>query len=216
MSGLKTTSLPDAVYEALRESIVLGAIGPGTAVTENAVAAQFGVARPTVKAAIERLVSDGLLRREMHRVARVPQLGRRDIEDLYATRAILEEAAVLNLVADDVVPDEARTAHQAMLDVIGRGQTSFPQIDMLFHRSLVVAQRSPRLARMHALIMGEVELCIGQAQGRQLMPVPDIADQHQRILDAVIAGDGPLAGKLARQHVEDSRDHLLAGFDSPG
>ena len=48
---LRTTSLPDAVYEALRENIVTARVEPGSLVTETAIAVEFGVARPTAKSA---------------------------------------------------------------------------------------------------------------------------------------------------------------------
>jgi DNA-binding GntR family transcriptional regulator len=55
--SLKTTSLPEAVYDAVRESIVTVQVPPGSLLTETAVSLRYGVARPTAKAAIERLVS---------------------------------------------------------------------------------------------------------------------------------------------------------------
>ncbi|WP_445166062.1 GntR family transcriptional regulator [Mycolicibacterium sp. Dal123E01] len=210
---LRTMSIPDAVYEAVRERIVVGEFGPGTALTESSVAGTFNVARPTAKAAIERLVADGLLRREMHRVARVPELNRSDIEDLYATRALIESAAVSNLAQSGTVPAESLAAHRLVLARTSEGETSFPQLDMQFHRSLVVAQRSSRLTRMHSMIMSEVEMCIGQAQAQKLMPTSEIVEQHQQIIDAVAAGDPVIAEHVTRKHIEKSRDYILAGYD---
>ena len=80
MLTLKTTSLPQAVYAVLRESIVTTADPPGTLFTETAIAERYGVARPTAKAALERLVSEGLLTRRAHHAAQVPQLSRDDIQ----------------------------------------------------------------------------------------------------------------------------------------
>ena len=64
--------MPDAIFETLKTRIIDQSEPPGSTLTESAVALRFGVARPTAKLAIERLVSDGLLRREAHRAARVP------------------------------------------------------------------------------------------------------------------------------------------------
>ena len=211
---LKTTSLPDAVYEALRESIVLLHDEPGTVLTETAVAVRYGVARPTAKAALERLVNEGFLRREAHRAARVPELTRDDIEDLYASRALIEVAALGNLATIREVPEGAGSAHRELLDIVRAGRPGFARADMTFHRALVVGQHSPRLTRMHALIMGEIELCIGQVQVRQLLRASEIAEQHQGILDAVEGGHVELARTLTKHHIEMSRDRLLAKYDA--
>lgn len=197
------SALPGAIYDELRARIISQSEAPGSTITESAVALRFGVARPTAKLAIERLAAEGLLRREAHHAARVPELTSADIEDLYDSRAVVESAAVARLAG---IPADALTAHRALLD----SGADFAQQDIAFHRALVAGQSSVRLARMHALIMGEVELCIGQVQAAHLLSVQDVAAQHQRILEAVLAADHDRAAALTREHVEISRDVLLA------
>jgi DNA-binding GntR family transcriptional regulator len=198
--------LPEAIYDQLRTGVIDQTYPPGTAITESAVALRFGVARPTAKMAIERLVAEGLLRREQHQSARVPQLDADDIRDLYDNRAIVESAAVGILGAP---PSDAVVAHRAMLASTG----DFAHADIAFHRALVAGQPSPRLARMHALLMGEIELCIGQAEAAHLFTVTEIGTQHQGILDAIAAGDSALASELTREHIVGSRDRLLSHLE---
>ena len=215
--ALAVTRVPDAVYEALRESILSQREAPGTAITEQSIADRYGVARPTAKVALERLVADGLLRREAHKTARVPELSRDDIVDLYANRAVVEEAALRTLASDGVVPLAAMAAQRVLADALTDISTDVAPLaraDIAFHRALVEAQRSPRLARLHALLMGEIELCTGQVQAHRLLALDDVVTQHQGILDAVAAGDPELAGSLTRIHIEGARDRLLARYDS--
>lgn len=215
MTVLKTTSLPEAVYEALRESIISVTELPGSVVTETAIALRYGVARPTAKAALERLVSEGLLQRQAHRAARVPQLSREDIQDLYSSRAIVEEAALRNLAVSATVPPAALAVNRELLEYARIDEAApFVRADVAFHRELVLGQSSPRLARMHALIMGEIELCIGQVQSHRLLRANEVAAQHQGILDAVAVGDVDLAGRLTREHIEGARDRLLRHVDN--
>ena len=233
--ALAVTRVPDAVYEALRESILNQSEAPGAAVTEQAIADRFGVARPTAKVALERLVADGLLRRTAHKTARVPELTRDDIVDLYANRAIVEEAALRTLADDGVVPLAAIAAQRMLADaatdssrsVAHDQSTATPssrpghasshrdaaRADIAFHRALVEAQRSARLARLHALLMGEIELCTGQVQAHRLLALGDVIDQHQGILDAVSSGDAEAAARLTREHIEGARDRLLNHYD---
>lgn len=198
--------LPEAIYEELRAGVVDQTYPPGAIITELAVAVRFGVARPTAKMAIERLVTEGLLRRELHQSARVPQLDGDDIRDLFDNRAVIESAAVAALTA---VPPDAMTAHRALRASAG----DFAHNDIAFHRALVAGQPSPRLARMHALLMGEIELCIGQVQAAHLFTATEVAEQHQGILDAITAGEPARASDLTREHIAGSRDRLLAHID---
>jgi DNA-binding GntR family transcriptional regulator len=205
--------MPDAIFDTLRARIIDQSEPPGSTLTESAVALRFGVARPTAKLAIERLVADGLLRREAHRAARVPELSRDDIVDLFATRRLIESAALGSLAGGGTIPADALAAHRELL-AAARDGGAFAASDAAFHRALVAGQPSPRLARMHAALMGEIELCIGQVQAHHLLPVTDVAAQHQGILDAVTAGDQATAAELAGAHIDAAGSALLAHYDS--
>jgi DNA-binding GntR family transcriptional regulator len=203
--------LPDAIYDELRSRILAQTDAPGTAFTESAIALRFGVARPTAKMAIERLVAEGLLRRESHSAARIPELSRDDIVDLFENRAIVEGAALAKLATAGTIPAEALAAHRA-LQAGADSDAPYAALDIAFHRALVTGQSSTRLIRMHSLLMGEIELCIGQVAGR-LRSASDVALQHQGILDSVTAGDSELAERLTREHIAESESRLLEHVD---
>jgi DNA-binding GntR family transcriptional regulator len=205
--------LPETIYLALRAGILDQSEAPGTTVTESAVSLRFGVARPTARLAIERLVREGLLRREAHRAARVPELGRDDIIDLFDTRAVVEAAALAALARSGTIPAEALAAHRALLGHADDDRP-FADEDIAFHRSLVQGQPSARLAMLHEQLLGEIELCIGQVDAQRLLGAREIAAQHQGILDAVVAGDSALAAERTRTHIHGARDKLLARYDA--
>jgi DNA-binding GntR family transcriptional regulator len=204
--------LPGAIADELRADIVEARLAPGATVTEASVSERFGVARSTARTAIERLVAEGLLRREAHHAARVPELDRDDILDLYGLRGLVEGAAMRRLADAGSVPAPALDAHRE-IRVAARDGGSFAARDIAFHRALVGAQPSRRLARVHAQLMGEVELGIGQVQAHGLMSASTIAEQHETILAAIISGDGDRAERTARDHVMSARDALLAHYD---
>lgn len=201
--------LPETVAQKLRADIISQRDAPGSAITESAVALRFGVARPTARIAIDRLVADGLLRREAHRAARVPELSHDDVLDLFDTRSIVETAAMGALAAAGAIPAQALAAHRSLA-----ATEDFAHDDIQFHRALVAGQPSSRLTRLHELLMGEIELCIGQVQSAQLITAREVAEQHQGILDAITAGDSATAERLTRDHILGSRDRLLSHLDT--
>lgn len=204
--------LPDTIYDELRGGILSQVAAPGNTFTESALALRFGVSRPTAKLAIERLVAEGLLRRESHSAARIPELSREDIVDLFENRAIIEGAALSKLAAGGTIPAVALAAHRALQAGADIDAPS-AVLDIAFHRALVTGQASTRLMRMHSLLMGEIELCIGQVQANHLRTASDVSRQHQGILDAVTAGNSALAARLTREHIDESRERLLEHVD---
>ena len=113
------------------------------------------------------------------------------------------------------MPFAALARHRELLEhVRSDDRAALARADIDFHRELVLGQSSPRLAKMHGLLMGEIELCIGQVQSHQLIRPTDVAEQHQGILDAIAAGDAALASRLTREHILTARDRLLRKFDA--
>ena len=208
MSFKLSRVLPDSIANELRVSILNLTVAPGTSLTEAIVALRFGVARPTARLAINRLVADGLLRREAHSAAYVPELDRNDIIDLFDNRAVIESEAMAALATHGEIPAAALTAHRALA-----ASQDFARHDIAFHRALVNGQPAPRLARMHSLLMGEIELCIGQVQAAHLLTATEIFAQHKGILDAITAGYAATAATLTRDHIVGARDRLLAFVD---
>lgn len=203
--------LPDAVLVALRAAVLDGTIAPGEAVTEAFVSRSFGVARPTARIAIDRLVAAGVLAREPHHSARVRELGDADVIDLFAARTAIESAAAEQLAAHATVPPAALAAH-AQFQALADG-ASYLAADIAFHRALVHGSGSARLPKLHDLLMGEVELAISQIAARGLRTAHEVAPEHAAILDAISAGDAELAARLTRTHIHSSRDRLLAHLE---
>ncbi|MDX3227841.1 GntR family transcriptional regulator [Streptomyces sp. ME19-01-6] len=211
-SRLKATSLIDALVVELREQILDGRITGGTALTETEVAKQYEVARPTAKAAIERLTGEGLLRRDAHKSARVPVFEAGDIADLYFTRACVERQVMRELARRRSVPSAATSAQAEIRELAAADDSTIAAVepDVRFHRSLVDALGSPRLSRVHASVMAEMRLCMAQVQTYQLLRIAEIADEHQNILDAIADGDPERADQALAFHLNRACEQLRA------
>lgn len=215
--SVQPVSLIDAVVENLRAELFEGSIGSNETLTEVGVAAAYDIARPTAKAAIEKLVADGLLVRGNHKVARVPQLGPDDVRDIYDTRRCLETEPIRLLAASRRVPDAARTANAEIGATIGGSQLGVVEPDMRFHLSLVDSMASPRISEMYRRLTGEVRLCMSQVQGRSLLSAESIHAEHARLLELIETGDQDGAVMLLRKHLARARERLAGALGAePG
>lgn len=199
----------DAVTRRLRTQILGGGIAAGTALTEAKVSELFGVARPSAKAAIEQLVSSGLVVRTAHRSARVVEIDAAMVRDVYGTRARLESAALRELAAARRVPADASEANAELLAMPAGPDPATVDPDLRFHTALIDALRSERTSRMYRSVLDEVRLCMAQVQGRRLVDAAVIAAQHTEILHAVGRGDGDRAAALLAAHLGSAEDRLV-------
>ncbi|GGD26760.1 GntR family transcriptional regulator [Microbacterium faecale] len=212
---LSTASLTDALYDAVRRRIVEGDIAPGEKVTEARLAAEYNVARPTARAGLERLAATGLLTRSAHKTATVPTLNGADVVDIFVGRQAVESCAVSLLAGSNMAPRAALRAHADLEAAVERSDFS-DQVtaDMRFHRSLVADSGSTRLARMHELIMGEVELTMGQYLAHRTSPSETIVSEHDQILAAIATGDSAAAQAALLAHLERAKTRLLDRIES--
>lgn len=205
---LQVTSTTDALVAALREQILSGELRPGEPLPEIAVADAFGVARPTVRSALQILAGRHLLHRPPGRTATVPVLTADDARDLHFVRAPLEHAAVTAIVERglDVTPARRALAElEALPEEASWGERV--QAHTAFHLALVDVVGSPRLSRVYRPLQEEMQLCL--AQLRSTYPRPyDLAREHRALLDAVTAGDAGHAHATMRAHLAAAVRHF--------
>jgi DNA-binding GntR family transcriptional regulator len=211
--GLRARSITDALADALREQILSGQVAGGTLLPEVEVATRYGVARPTAKAAIEKLVVEGLLRRDAHKTARVPRITVDDIDDLYYSREVIERDVMRTLAGRGQVPTEARAALRAIQEVGNLSTVEIVAPDVAFHTALVDALRLPRLSRLYGSLMGEMRLCMAQVQSYNLLSADVIAREHGDILAAIESGEPERAAESLTSHLERARIALRSFMD---
>lgn len=212
-ASLGVIGIVDAVTRRLRGQILAGEFPVGTAVTEAKVSAAFGVARPSAKAAIEQLVSSGLLVRTAHRSARVVAIDAEMVRDVYRTRSRLESAALRELAAGRAVLPDAEAANAEILAMPPGPDAATVDPDLRFHTALIDGIGSDRTSRMYRTVLDEVRLCMAQVQGRQLLDAQVISAQHAEILAAVGAGDGERAADLLAVHLGSAEERLVDALE---
>ncbi|MCI2237768.1 GntR family transcriptional regulator [Paenibacillus sp. TRM 82003] len=208
---LAPSSVVDALYDAVRHRIVNGELVGGEKLTEARLTGEYGVARTTAKACLERLTTAGLLRRTAHRTAVVTELGAAEVSDLYFARLAVEGAAVRRLAERRDLPATATAAQAQVVSAVDahdfRRQA---EADMAFHAALVNGAGSERLSRMHGLIMGEVHLTMGQSRAHLVPGRSAVGDEHDAILAAVLAGDAAGAVAALETHLAHAQSRVQA------
>ena len=204
MTGLAVTpiSTTEAVVVSLREKILDGATAPGAPLPEADLTREFGVARPTVRAAIQTLCHEGLLKRERNRSAFVPVLGPADVHDLFSVRIpieclivrqVLERAAPLGDVHAAIGRLSELTADSHWSEVV--------EADLGFHHALARAVGSPRLERLYLSMSGEIRLCIAQLRPSWASPAA-MGEEHRDLLAVIERGDVAEAEARMTAHLD--------------
>ena len=211
---LNTVSTVDAAANVLRELILDGELEPGSRLREAEFAERLGIARHSFRAATQVLISEGMLRREPHRGVQVTVLTALDILDTFRLRAALETEAVRLAIAAGRVPEGARQAVDDLSAVPdGAPWRDVVEPDMRFHRAVIDAAESPRIARAYAGVQAEIQLCMVQLRPHYERP-SQVAAEHTELLAAIEAGDPDRADELFRDHLTEAVQNLSSALAS--
>lgn len=115
--------------------------------TEAGLAAHYFVARPTARAAIERLVADSLLERGTHKSAPVKSLGADSLRDIYFVLAIPEPEVVRRRARSGHVPQSAISHNAEISSRRSLPSSAIIDPDMDFHTALIDVMDSERARR---------------------------------------------------------------------
>ena len=94
MIGQPKTTLASAVYEKLREEIIIGSILPDTKVNIRALTDRLQVGLSSVREALNRLSSEGLVKQTDRRGFSVMPVSDEELTDLTRTRCRINELAL--------------------------------------------------------------------------------------------------------------------------
>src|SRR5277367_65272 len=123
-------------YTSLKQAVLSGAFRPGEIVTLRALAARLVFGDTPVREAVKRLISEGAFEGLPNRSARVPQLDRREIQQILDLRILLESNAAA-LAAQNITLhqiERLRSWHQAMGTAVAADDSNtYGKYNMAFH-----------------------------------------------------------------------------------
>jgi DNA-binding GntR family transcriptional regulator len=206
---VQTVTVADAVTDVLRRRLLSGHYRGGDQLRDTELSQEFGVARPTVRAAVQTLVADGLLQRGRGRSAQVRSFTAADAIDLYRLRRPVEAAAVEMVVSQARPLDGVEPAAQAF-SALG-DDVSWDAVadhDVAFHRAVFLAAGSVRLLRTFDAVSAELRLLIAQLRPTY-GSVTDLAHEHELLLVALRSGNVQRAKAAWNEHFDDSERFFL-------
>lgn len=208
----KKQSLDRAAAESLRQAIVSGSLAQGARLTETRLAEQFGLSRGTVRAALQRLVAEGLVVQRPYSGWDVTALTAGDAEELAALRSSLEALAA-RLGAERIDAGGRRAIESAFeaLRVAAEGGRvdELADADMALHRTLVALSGNRRLGEHYDMIANQVRLYIASSTV-VVKNIATVVERHRDLIDPILRGDVVGAEIAAKAHSMRSGAEIIA------
>jgi GntR family transcriptional regulator, rspAB operon transcriptional repressor len=207
MMGERANSKVEQVYEAVKESILYGALEPGEPIDKLALCEQLGVSRFPVSAALSRLAFERLVVVEPQHGSFVARISAEDVrERLFIRRAIEGEIAAeaarrLEQAGRAALKENLREA--AIAAELG-DRPRFYALDVGFHAGLTTHLGLKRSGEILDGIRAHLERV-----RRLLMPpgrMQETIAEHAVIVEWILIGDADKARSAMKAHLAQVTD----------
>jgi GntR family transcriptional repressor for pyruvate dehydrogenase complex len=225
---IESTTMTEQVRDQMMDSIRAGQFEPGSRIpSERQLCEEFGVARTTVREALQQLVSLGVVERHNSRLHVVEYLGvvstpadglKREVRELFETRRVIE-IAMTDLAARHAT-DRQRAEIGDLADEFNPGieLSEFRILDHRFHAAIASACGNPLLAELYGRVLRALfespafaSLLYTQTNRRHVNEIiSGSAMGHQMIAKAVLNGDGERAALAAGDHLAEVERRMLS------
>jgi DNA-binding GntR family transcriptional regulator len=229
-------NLSQKAYWHIHDKLASGAFQPGLRLSNRVVAKEVGISHTPVREAFHRLVSEGFLEYREGLGVFVPKATRREIEELYEVREMLECAVVskacgrlLESTLDEL--DQLQQSMRAIVDTaenagrIGAQGESFRRLDAAFHVALIRGTGNRQLLETLVHLRRKCDIKTGGA-GSAAGLVGHVFDtepvdsmrrtcrEHDRLIELLKDANGQKeACEVMNQHIREGRRPALSAFD---
>lgn len=200
---IRGKTLTDELYEEMWKRLVNLEYSPGTRLSDDALATEFGVSRTPMREALSRLGQAGLVEIKPYRGYFVAERSPEIIDELFGMRIALETYAIRTAIphidpAD--LPKQVDRQPGGDLDTRAADADEFVRTDLAFHTFIVERAGNEHLRRSLIEINGQLSVAV-----LRLALVPqarrDAIDEHADIVEAITAGDARRAADVMEQHI---------------
>lgn len=219
-------TVADEVRDRLAASIEAGELAPGEMLpSERSLCEDFGVARTSVREAIQALVSTGLIERRGNRAfvaEKVPHLQLLDerkahVRDIFEVRRLIE-LPMAELVAERAGPEE-RAEIDRLANQFRRGMQiqRFRELDREFHWAVARASHNAVLAEVYLKVLDglfhseqfESLLYAQPNKAAVARIVAEAGDAHRAIAAAIVRGDPVGVVGAVEEHLRQVEGRML-------
>jgi len=203
--------LRDIVFQKLREAIITGKMGPGDRLMEIKLANEMGVSRTPVREAIRKLETEGLVIMNARKGAVVAPINEGVMKEILEIRKALESLAC-QLVAAKAHPEDIqrlRDINAAMRKAIDEGDIeTITERDVEFHETITALAANSHLTSMldqikEHLYRYRLEFI------KELKNKYVLADEHDRLVDALETKNAKAAGREIEKHIELQERYII-------
>ena len=208
----KKETLVESAYQWIREAILDGNIQPGAKLIERELTQTTGVSRSALREALASLDEKGLVQREPYRGYRVTNLTKKQVQDLYELREVVESQAaeLFALRATDSDLKDLSVAFRYLKDNIFHQDMAVVRRAKVNYYSVIYAGcKNVELERALSNLIERIFYLRGRSLLAQSRRKKSLAE-FKALTDALIRRDKIGAREITHQHLKAAKEAILS------
>jgi DNA-binding GntR family transcriptional regulator len=207
---IERPTLHNVVVSRIRDMIIEGQLPSGVRIHEGRVGEQLGVSRTPLREALKVLANEGLVELIPNRGAKVRKLTAKEVQDMLAVLATLEELAgsLTCQNASDAGIREVRRLHDEMLAFYtARNRLEYFKRNQQIHSALISLSGNESLALVHDLLQSRMKQIRYLGHRAEAQWAAAVAD-HEDMIGALEARDGRRLSAAMVNHLARTWDRI--------
>lgn len=208
------TTLTEQVVASLKTAITTGELAAGEKHSVGAIALQLGVSRTPVREAVLQLAKLGLVEILKNQGFVVMERDVADVHRIFQLRSWLEVPAtgIAASSADDKSRTRIQSMYNRMLAAAEDGDSAtMEKYDARFHSAILESVGNPRLTEI-VDDLRDLLITRQHTTTEKSRSMLDIVHDHDGILAAILERDAPRAEREMTDHLNLTRDGVIALF----
>ncbi len=205
--------LKEKAFEVIKKKIMDEEFPPGSFLAERKLALMLGMSKTPVKSALERLEMEGFVTISPQQCILVREIPVDEIADQYEIRTALETHVVRGLAKrithSQAIALQCDLAQQREFSA-AEDVTDWVNRDAAFHLLLVEQYGNQAILRTMLDLKNRMHRVISRVFRLQPLRPKESLEEHQSIVDAILAGKSDEAAALVTVHLRHGRDLVLA------
>lgn len=195
-------SLESRATDLLRRQILRGELKAGARLLEIPIAERCRLSRGTIRAALRRLVEEGLVCHVPYTGYQVIDFSHHDLWELYTLRGALERLGT-RLAALSIDAQGINQLRAAFAELVAAAESEdherADRLDRELHKLIIRLSGHERLLQHYVRVENQFRVYI--ALSNRDLDAREICESHRELVESICAGDAERAEKLAAANI---------------
>lgn len=206
--------LEEMAYNLIKGNIMSGKYTSGMVISDNEISKELGMSRTPIRAAINRLFSEGFILQRKGHFSTVRILTPQDIINFFEVSLVFEEFSVRKLYLEQInidLENMSRIIERQKNAISNHDSLLYSKYDHEFHLSLTNILKNEEITKLMNNLWEKIQMVLcEQVSVNGIVIGTESVIEHQKILNA-LASNEPIESvlKYIYQHNNNAKERVL-------